>query len=131
MFACPEPEVTKAGRGRWRRTISSAILATIPQQIWIGEISTDLLWCGPEIIQRAWLVGEDVACRDEDAVCTDSLPAVGEPEGVVKGECCFVVGEAIEVPVCLRFDVNLCSSDHTRFHRLNGQTSRNLRVNST
>ena len=47
------------------------------------------------------LVGEDVAGWDENVVCADALPAVGEPEGVVECESCLVIGEAVEVPVCL------------------------------
>jgi hypothetical protein len=47
------------------------------------------------------LVGENVAGRDEDVVCADALPSVGEPEGVVESEGGLVVSEAVEVPVCL------------------------------
>jgi hypothetical protein len=47
------------------------------------------------------LVGEDVAGGDQDVVCAYALAGVGHPEGVVEGESGLVVGEAVEVPVCL------------------------------
>ena len=48
------------------------------------------------------LVGKDVAGGDQDVVCVDALPGVGEPEGVVEGGRGLSVGEAVEVPVRLR-----------------------------
>ena len=47
------------------------------------------------------LVGEDVAGGDQDVVCAYALAGVRHPEGVVEGEGGLVVGEAVEVPVCL------------------------------
>jgi hypothetical protein len=84
-----------------RSIITSAIEPAISDKVRIGEVSADLLGGAVEIIEGSRLVGQDVAGGDEYGVSADTLAGVGEPEGVVKGEICFVVGEAVEVPVGL------------------------------
>jgi hypothetical protein len=81
--------------------VAGAVEAAVPEQIWVREVGADLLGRGPEIVERVLLVGEDVAGGDQDVVCAYALAGVRHPEGVIEGEGGLVVGEAVEVPVCL------------------------------
>ena len=93
-------------------TVASAVLSAVSKQIRIGEVSTDLLWRRIEVVQRPWLIGKNIARWDENAVCTDALPGVWHPEGVVQRKCSLVVGKAVEIPICL----TLSASSFFLFH---------------
>lgn len=81
--------------------VAGTVVATITKEIRVTEVSADLLGGAPEVIERLRLVGNNVTCGDENVVGADSLTGVGEVERVVQCSGCFVVGEAVEVPVCL------------------------------
>lgn len=81
--------------------VAGAVRAAVAQQRRVREVGAELLGRGPEIVHGLRRVGEDVAGWDEDRVGADALAAVGEPEGVIESEGRLVIGEAVEVPVCL------------------------------
>ena len=64
-------------------TITCTVETTVPIQIGIREVSTNLLGLAPEIIQAILLIGEDVACRNEDFISSNALASIWEMEGVV------------------------------------------------
>lgn len=82
-------------------TITETPRSAIPKQIGAGEIGPDLFRCGPEIIDGMWLVGQDGPVGDEDAVYTQALPCVREPEGMVQHQGRVWVGKAVQVPIRL------------------------------
>lgn len=95
------PVVRLRAVGQVAGVVSRAALATVAQQVRVGEVGADLLRGGPEVVEGLCLVGEDVTRRDEDGVCGNALAAMGQPEGVVQGEGRVWVGPAVEVPVGL------------------------------
>lgn len=70
----------KTLRNPSRPTISSTIFSAVAQQIWVREIGTNLLWGTPEIVQAAMFIGKDIASRDKNAICADSLATIRKPE---------------------------------------------------
>jgi hypothetical protein len=78
--------------------VAGAVCAAVAEEGGVGEVCADLLGGAPEIVGGLGLVGEDVACRNEDGIGVDALASVGQPEGVVEGECRFVVCKAILLP---------------------------------
>lgn len=88
-------------RGEVAVVVAGAVEAAVSEEVGRAEVGADLLGGAPEVVDGAALVGEDVACGDEDVVYVDARAAVWEPQGVVLCGGGFIVGEAVEVPVCL------------------------------
>lgn len=83
------------------RTITSAVVSAIAEKVRVGEVGSNLLRCGPEIVQALWLIGKNVACRNEDIVDIDSLSRIRHPKRVVQCKRSFGICEAIQIPICL------------------------------
>lgn len=80
-------------------TVSRAVETAVAVGLGLAQVGAELLGRGPEVVDGAGLVGEDVAGGDEDVVHADALPAVGQVEGVVQRVVGLVVAEAVQVPV--------------------------------
>ena len=65
----------------------------------IVERSTKLLRLGPEIVNGALHVAENVSGWDEDVVNADTLASIRHVESVVEDGVSLVVGESVQVPV--------------------------------
>lgn len=81
--------------------VAGAVEAAVSEEFGRAEVGADLLGGTPEVVDGVAVVGEDVSGGDEDVVYADAGAAVWEPQGVVLCGGGFVVGEAVEVPVCL------------------------------
>lgn len=65
----------------------------------VVERRSDLLGLGPEVVDGAVLVGQNVSSGDEDVVNTNALSTVRHPKGVVEDGAGVVVGESVKIPV--------------------------------
>jgi hypothetical protein len=101
------PVIRLLAVGQVAGVVTGAALAAVALEVWVGEVGADLLGGGPEVIQRVGLVGQDVACGNQDRVGVHALTAIREPEGVVQGEGGVRVCPAVEVPVGLG-GVSMC-----------------------
>lgn len=88
-------------RGEVAVVVAGAVEAAISEEVGRAEVGADLLGGRPEVVDGAVLVGEDISCWDEDVVYSNTGATVWKPQGVVLCGGGFVVGEAVEVPVCL------------------------------
>ena len=95
---------SEKGRREGELTITCTVEPTVPIQIGIREVSTNLLGLAPEIVQAVLFIGEDVSSRDEDGISSDALATIWEVKGVVQSSGSFVVCEAIEIPVNLKYN---------------------------
>lgn len=80
-------------------TIAGAIEATVALQFLVAPGRPDLLGLAPEVIDAAVLVGQKLACRDENVVDAHAHACVRHVQGVVEDLVRLVVGESIQVPV--------------------------------
>ena len=81
--------------------VADAAEAAVVLDLGRRVVGAELLGCGPEVVDRVLLVGQDGAIRDENVVDTDALAGVGQVQGVVVGGGRVRVGEGIQVPVDL------------------------------
>lgn len=84
-----------------RLTISGAVETAVVLQVFVVLLVSNHLSLAPEIIDGSLLVGNDITSGNKDVVDVHALATVGHVQGVVGNSVCLVVGEAIEVPVCV------------------------------
>ena len=76
-------------------TITSAVEAAVVHKLRVVQGSTNLLGLAPEVVGRAFLVGEDVTGGDEDVVDSNTLATVRHVQGVVENSISLVVGPSV------------------------------------
>lgn len=99
----PLERKSKKGRRDGVLTITCTVETTVSIQIGVCEVSTNLLGLAPEIVQAVLLIGQYVSSRDEDGISSDALATVWEVKSVVQSSGSFIVGEAVEIPVHLKY----------------------------
>lgn len=81
--------------------VACAIGSAVAIQLRCGEVGTNLLRRGPEVVDRVLQVGKDGAVRDKDTVCSNALARIRQGEGVVQSERRLRIRETIKIPVGL------------------------------